>query len=352
MRICLLANLIVGGREPPPQIPLAAVVGLEHDPQEIARRRRGVLRGVMLLAARRRSGRRRPSPPAASPRGCCCRSGGTPRPPNHSGRHRPSCPPDACARAAWRRRRSARGRRGRSRSRAAPCRTRAAFSSDPAPKSAEPRCTPGRPPGPIETSSPPFSLNCLGHEESFARRSCCSRSPPFTLKTPRTRQADGHRSLVRHLLDHRLRSGDQRARRRGAVARVRGRRRGAVREARRRRGGDAGVGEPSVRSQGDRAARAGTVAGGSRQADHRRRSRPRHAAGGGDRRARAAPRSTPASASSIATPIRRISCTSAATPATSPVTTSRRRATRSRATRSSRPWPPRIRTARARWPSG
>ena len=94
----------------------------------------------------------------------------------------------------------------------------------------------------------------------------------------------------------------------------------------------------------------GLIAGRRRQADHRRRSRPRHAAGGGDRHQRpigglhrqARHRSQLRSEGSR--------CTSAATPATSPARTSPRRATRWRATRSSRRWPKPTRTARARWP--
>ena len=156
------------------------------------------------------------------------------------------------------------------------------------------------------------------------------------------RDAPTNRSLVRHVFDHRLRSGDQRTGRRRAVARVWRRRRRAVRQAGRRRRRDAGVGQPPVRPQGDRAARAGAVAGRSRQAHHRRGSRAATRARWRSSTRRAARRSTPASASSIATPIRRIPCISAATPATSPARTSPRRATRSPASRSSRRWPPRI----------
>jgi len=59
-------------------------------------------------------------------------------------------------------------------------------------------------------------------------------------------------SLVRDLFNHRFRSGNQRVWRGGPVSRVHRRRRGALCHPRHRRGRDAGVGEPAVRSEGDR----------------------------------------------------------------------------------------------------
>ena len=241
----------------------------------------------------------------------------------------------------------------RSRSRTAPCRHRAATSSDPELTRSQHESTASRQ---IEASSVHHSwLNCRGHEESICSPPCWPPRP-YTLKprSARLRPPEAgkkRRSVVRDLLDHRLRSGDQRARRRGPVARLWGRRRRSVRETRRRRRGHAGVRESSIRSQGDRAARAGAVARRSRQAHHRRRSRTRHAAGRGDRHQGPLRRLHRQARHRSQLRSRRISCISAATPATSPARISPRRATRSPAPRSSKRWPRPIATARARWPS-
>ena len=93
-------------------------------------------------------------------------------------------------------------------------------------------------------------------------------------------------SVVCDVLDHRLRSGDRRAGRRGAVPRLHRGRGRAVRHSRCRRGGDASGRQPAVRSQGDRTAQTGAEPGGGREAHHRRRSRPRHPSGRRDRHQR------------------------------------------------------------------
>ena len=176
----------------------------------------------------------------------------------------------------------------------------------------------------------------------------CSPPSPLLGRQDTGRRRPG--SVVRHLLDHRIRSRDERAGGRGPIARVRGRRRGAVRETRCRRGGDAGVGQSPVRSEGHRAAGAGPLAGRSDQAHHRRRPRPRHPPGRRDRHQgplrrlhrQARDRSQFGSERPGAPRRLRRTCQRARI--------SPRRATRWPAGRWSRRWPPRTRTARARWP--
>ena len=103
-------------------------------------------------------------------------------------------------------------------------------------------------------------------------------------RQPQPASAGGAGSMVWNVLDHRVRPGDQRVRRRRAVARVwRGRGR-ALCQAGCRRRRDAGVRQSPVRSESDRAARTGSVARRSRQAHHRRRRRTRYPASRGHRR--------------------------------------------------------------------
>ena len=92
-------------------------------------------------------------------------------------------PPDACARAASRRRRNARGPLSRSRSRTRPCRSRAATASDPARRRRrEP--SPIRPP-PHESKHHVHhsSLNCPAMKKVLI--AACSPPRPYTLKTRR-----------------------------------------------------------------------------------------------------------------------------------------------------------------------